>query len=136
MKFKTFTDWLFGTKIVFSLPIMTEDRVVNMRIMDLKEGLKEIAEHFHEKFPPQPSSHKKVWVNANTNFAKYGTRTTQYYAADGTHLSNRGKAVILGNFRHQIHHITRIVQGKPPKSKVVQPRSAVRRFTANELSSR
>ena len=40
--FKSFTDCLFGTKILLSLPLLTTDPAANVRIADLRQGLKEI----------------------------------------------------------------------------------------------
>ena len=115
LDFKNFCDTLFDTKIILSLPIMTKFTALNQRIMDMRECIKELAFHFHEWNPPQPIKLKKLWINSNSNFQKTGADVSAYYAEDGVHLSERGKKAILGNFRHHIHHITRIMQDKPPK---------------------
>ena len=114
---KKFVDWLFNTKIIISLPLFTKDTQTNRKILDLREGLKEFSNHFHESHHTQCPKTKKIWVNANTNFCKNGLIAEQYYGNDGVHLTDRGKDVIKGNLRHHIHHITRIMQNKPPKQK-------------------
>ena len=121
LDFKSFTDWLFGTKILLSLPLLTTDPAVNVRLADLRQGLKEISRHFQEPLTSQPHKFKKVWVNANSNFKQDDDAAIDYYGRDGIHLS--GKKAILGNFRHLIHHITRIIQDKPPKESISKENS-------------
>ena len=99
LDFKSFTDWLFGTKILLSLPLLTTNPAANVRIADLRQGLKEISQHFQESLTSQPHKFKKVWINANSNFKQDDDAAINYYIRDGIHLSNRGKKAILGNTR-------------------------------------
>ena len=123
LDFKSFTDWLFETKILLSLPLLTTDPTVNVRLADLRQALKEISRHFQEPLTSQPHKFKKVWVNANSNFKQDDDAAIDYHGRDGIHLSDRGKNAILGNFRHLIRHITRIIQDKPPKESISKEKS-------------
>ena len=108
LDFKSFTDWLFGTKILLSLPLLTTDPSVNVRLADLRQGLKEISRHFQEPLTSQPHKFKKVWVNANSNLKKDDDAAIDYYGRDGIYLSDRGKKAILG---------------KPPKESISKENS-------------
>ena len=115
--FKTFTDRFIGTKLILSLPLYTGDYDTNLKIMGLREIMKEFVRHFHDDNPHVPLKMKKIWLNANANFTKDGSVIQKHYGADGVHLSNTGKQIVLHNLRHHIHNITRVLQGKPPKER-------------------
>ena len=119
IKFKSFIDWQFGTKLMISLPLFTRDREANHRVCELRAGLKEFADRSVEFYPPLPEKFdfKKIWINSNSNFMKDGILVGEFYGYDGVHLSDKGKEIILGNFRHLVHHVNRVDRNKPRKMK-------------------
>ena len=65
----------------------------------------------------QPLKDMKLLVNKNTNFTYDNKPIAELYAPDGVHLSQRGKQLILGNFRHHIHGVTRDILNKPRRER-------------------
>ena len=62
---------------------------------------------------PGPLKEMSLLLNKNTNFTYDNKPIRELYAPDGVHLSQRGKQLILGNFRHHIHGVTRDILNKP-----------------------
>ena len=98
--FKSFTDSIPGTKLMISLPLMTDDPRMNSRLNDLRNLLIKFVDWFPKTYPG-------LWGNSNKNFSKDGTIIKQFYHRDGRHLSEEGKRLILANMRHHIHLLTK-----------------------------
>ena len=66
-------------------------------MIDLSDGL----------YPKQtkPLEDRKLLLNTNGNLAWHGKLKKEYCSHDNLHLSEKGKKVILGNFRHHIHKV-------------------------------
>ena len=108
LRFKKFIDSQFCTKLIISLPIFTSNPETNRKIDEMRRALDGFVDNFTERYPPQPLKIRKIWINPNKNFEKNGDIVWDYYGVDGIHLTERGKQVILGNFRHHIHQCYKI----------------------------
>ncbi len=107
MRFKKFCGYQWGTQVIFSLPLLTADPEANVKIHDLREALRALIID-SQVHPPEPLTVRKFWWNPNLNFIKDGNAIWDNHSADGTHLSNTGKDLILQNLRHHIHHMARL----------------------------
>ncbi len=74
-----------------------------------------LQEYVNKTAKSAPVNERSLFVNPNRNFARENRLVGELYSWDGVHPSDRGKEVILGNFRHGIHEITRIILNKPAK---------------------
>ena len=106
LRFKKFMDTQWGTQTVFSLPLLTADPDANWRIKELREHITALVDEI-DQHHPRSAAFKKVWINPNNNFIKDGRAIWENHSVDGTHLSNQGKDLILGNLRHQIHKMVK-----------------------------
>ena len=107
LQFKKFTDSQWGTQVILSLPLLTADPEENPTIEELRDVMREFVNEVQDR-PPQPLAVRKLWLNPNNNFIKDGAAIWDNHSVDGTHLSDTGKNLILGNFRHYIHHVARL----------------------------
>jgi len=107
---------LSDTKIFFSMPLMTTDNEANSRIGELRDAIWEFVTTTN-KNERKPFKERSLYYNPNANFMHDNQLIGEYFMADGLHPSTRGKEVILGNFRHSIHEMTRMLLNKPKKSR-------------------
>ena len=113
--FITFTrEYLPRTKLFISLPLMTGDEDANERIDELREAI-HLYVSWKGKDDNRPLKERVLFMNPNNNFMKNGLLVHDFYHTDLVHPSARGKAVILGNMRHSIHEMTRILLNKPKR---------------------
>ena len=113
--FITFTkEYLPRTKLFISLPLMTGDDDANTRIDELREAI-HLYVSIRGKDDERPLKERVLFMNPNNNFMKNGLLVPEFYHTDLVHPSSRGKAVILGNMRHSIHEMTRIILNKPKR---------------------
>ena len=104
------------TKLFLSLPLFKNgDPVANSSIADLRMAINTYVTEFNKR-NPQPYKKQTLLINPNTNFMYDSQLIEEYYSRDGVHLSDRGKEVILGNFRHHIHTMTRAILNRPQKN--------------------
>ena len=94
---------------------MTCDPYANRRIKEMRFKLQDYVIGVNKQ-NPLPLKDRNLLFNGNTNLEYDGKPVEEYYSSDGVHLSRRGKEVILGNFRHHIHLMTRKILGKPERS--------------------
>ena len=106
IRFKKFTEHQWGTQVIISLPLLTVDPEINERILELRDHLIALVDEFDDQHH-NSAPFKKLWVNPNSNFTKDGNLIWDNHSVDGIHLSNEGKNLILGNFRHQIHKMSK-----------------------------
>jgi hypothetical protein len=102
--------YLPNTKVIVSLP--DGDPVANAKIKELRSGITQLI-GFTET--AERNKDRRLLLNVNYNFMRDGVQVQEFFDHGRTHLSDRGKDVLLGNFRHVIHDVTRDIQGKPPK---------------------
>ena len=105
-------EYLPRTKLFISQPLMTGDPEANERIAELREALEIYVSTMHRN-DTRPIKDRVLFMNPNNNFLRDGQLVQELYRDDGVHPSERGKDVILGNMRHSIHMMTRIVLDKP-----------------------
>ena len=107
--------YLPNTRIIYSLPLRTNNSHVNKIIQDLSDRLLDCIEKFTSSL---------VLYNANSNFVRETetetAQVTDLFANDGIHLSTEGKKRILGNFRHVIHDLTRKILNKPRRPRLTR----------------
>ena len=108
---------LKDTKLFFSMPLMTSDNDANERIGELRDAIWEYVT-ITNKNERKPFKERSVYYNPNANFMQDNQLIGEYLMDDGVHPSTRGKEVILGNFRHSIHEMTRLLLNKPKKTRL------------------
>ena len=104
------------TRLFISLPLLTSDPAANEKIEELRDILTELVLKTNSR-NPKPLKDTMMLFNRNSNFMPKGTQINEYFARDGVHLSDRGKQVILGNFRHHIHELTSLILNRPKTSR-------------------
>ena len=109
-------EYLPRTKLFISQPLMTGDPEANERIAELREALEIYVSTMHRN-DTRPIKDRVLFMNPNNNFLRDGQLVQELYRDDGVHPSERGKEVILGNMRHSIHMMTRIVLDKPMRTR-------------------
>ncbi len=120
-EFVIFTEGqLPNAKTFLSLPLMTGDNEANERISELRHALQEFVLRFYQTGPVRE---RTLFINPNRNFVRSGRLVGEYYKPDGVHPSDRGREVILGNMRHSIHEITRVILNRPKRTSRRPPRT-------------
>lgn len=99
-------------KLFFSLPLLTRDPRLNEGINTLRRMMNQLIAGIQEQVPLKDM---ELIVNKNTNFTYDRLPISEYLSNDGIHLSESGRKLILGNFRHHIHGVTRDILGMPPR---------------------
>ena len=123
--FNIFTDdRLPSSKTFLSLPLLTGDPQANEDIADLRDCLNLLVNELN-KTDNRPVRNRTLFLNQNNNFMRDGRIVYDYYRNDFVHPSERGKAVLLGNLRHSIHEITRIILNKPKRARTSRDHHAV-----------
>ena len=102
------------SKLFLSLPLLTGDPRTNDMVVKMRKSIYILVNGIQEQ---QPLKDMKLLVNKNTNFTYDNKPIAELYASDGVHLSQRGKQLILGNFRHHIHGVTRDILNKPRRER-------------------
>ena len=104
------------TRLFISLPLLTNDPFANEQIEELRDTLSELVIKTNQQHP-KPLKDTFFLFNKNSNFMPRGTQVREYLSRDGVHLSDRGKQLILGNFRHHIHDLTSVILNRPKTSR-------------------
>ena len=124
-------DNLPNTKVVFSLPLLTNNRDANNKIRAIRFAITHLTKYLDNS---KTVKERRLIMNVNHNLEKDDAQIQEFFdMRHGTHLNARGKEVLLGNFRHLIHDVTRQIQGKPPKSSRSYP--SYRRRSTDHTSS-
>ena len=108
---------LKDSKLFFSMPLMTSDNDANERIGELRDAIWEFVTVTNRN-ERKPFKERSLYYNPNANFMKDNQLVREYLMDDGVHPSTRGKEVILGNLRHSIHEMTRLLLNKPKKTRL------------------
>ena len=123
--FNLFTDdRLPSSKTFLSLPLLTGDPQANEDIAVLRDCLNYLVNELN-KTDFRPLRIRNLFLNQNNNFMRDGRIVYEYYRNDFVHPSERGKAVLLGNLRHSIHEMTRIILNKPKRARTSRNHHAV-----------
>ena len=123
--FNLFTDdRLPSSKTFLSLPLLTGDPQANEDIAVLRDCLNYLVNELN-KTDFRPLRIRNLFLNQNNNFMRDGRIVYDYYRNDFVHPSERGKAVLLGNLRHSIHEMTRIILNKPKRVRTSRDYHAV-----------
>lgn len=123
-RFVNFSSWADNkvprSRLIVSYPLLTCDTEMNKGVLMLRELLSDWSVKFNTT---DDVKDMRLHLNRNHNFQ---ARLTMYDNSiklvqaqdlfcerDGVHLSRSGKRVILGNFRHHVHDLTRRILNKP-----------------------
>ena len=99
-----------AARMVFSLPLFTNNARANDQITSLRSGLNLLTDNLDACY--------KIIVNTNMNFHCNGLQVREYFSNDGIHLSDKGKDLLLGNMRHHIHDLTAQILNKPRRKRL------------------
>ena len=113
-EFLSFRDsYVPNAKVFISLPLPTMRRnysEYNNKIIDLRDEIQNLY-NMHNPSSRKPIAKCKLLLNTNDNLARDGKLKREFCSNDDLHLSDKGKAAILGNFRHHIHGLARSLIG-------------------------
>lgn len=93
-----------STKVIFSWPLLTSDKILNKSVVELRDGIKGMLGNL-DHFATDSQAH---YFNRNSNL----DNDDDMYLKDGVHLSVRGERYILANMRYSIHSLCREIQNK------------------------
>ena len=116
-QFKDFSSYLSrnlpNTRLIYSLPLRTDDRFECDAVTDLTRRLINLVNVTNGS---SNTLQCKVLFNTNSNFETIqGGQTIQtpdLFSQDGIHLTAGGSLQIIRNFRHVIHDLTRRILNK------------------------
>ena len=115
-------DKLPRSRVIFSYPLLTANKHHNELILRLRAFINDWTRNLDSTVEIKD---RQLLLNVNSNFETKGDlydrgpRLTQvqdlFSDRDGVHLTDAGKRLILGNFRHCVHDITRRILNKPKR---------------------
>jgi lysophospholipase L1-like esterase len=100
-----------NAKIIFSLPLLTDNNRVNELVKKLRWAIHDLTTNLAYETHDEELKYRELLVNANDNLDE----GNDLFEEDGVHLSARGQRIIRSNFRCGIHTLTRAILGKPWK---------------------
>jgi len=95
-------------KIIFSLPLLTDNNQVNDRVEKLRLAIHDLTSNLAYSTHDEGLKYRELLANANDNLNE-----ERDLVEDGVHLSARGQRIMRSNFRCAIHTLTRAILGKP-----------------------
>ena len=103
-------------KLILSLPLLTSKFALNKHILELRN----LTFDLQKRREPSSNIHVQLlFINTNRNFdatpRSSQTRALQnpsLFTRDGIHLSATGSDLIMMNYRHEVHLLTRRILGK------------------------
>ena len=98
-----------GAKIIFSLPLLTDDTLTNRWVEKLRQAIVVLTNNLAYSTRDEGLKFRELLINDNYNLDE----GDDLYEEGGIHLSARGLRVIRSNFRCGIHTLTRAILGKP-----------------------
>ena len=113
-------EYVTHAKIILSLPLPTlksghRYEQINLKIIELRNRMKDFVNK-DTSSSKQPKD-RKILMNTNSNLGRDGKLKEELCSRDGIHLTTKGQSIMLSNFRHHVHEITRSVLNKPPRAR-------------------
>ena len=113
-------EYVTHAKIILSLPLPTlksghRYEQINLKIIELRNRMKGLVNK-DTSSSKQPKD-RKILMNTNSNLGRDGKLKEELCSRDGIHLTTKGQSIMLSNFRHHVHEITRSVLNKPPRAR-------------------
>ena len=112
--------YLPNTKVIFSLPLPTDDRAECSIVKELRSKMFAFIDSCDSK---SGIENRQIIYNSNSNLIDTSKESSDadtqivqsngYYSRDGIHLNYDGISAITANFRHAIHDISRRILNKP-----------------------
>ena len=110
---KYLKDHLPDSKLFISLPIYTDDEMLNLLIHDARRMMVNLGKKENEN--ADQVKDRRVFINANYDMFPQGEYTSENHS-DGVHPSTKGQQILLKTLRRSVHEVTRILKGKPRKT--------------------
>ena len=103
------------SRIFISLPLYVDDNDINLLIYDARQIMKDVAIDSYDT--TEPAKDRRMFINENRRTTPGNSIDPDLLSSDGIHPSEKGKDVLLSIMRRSIHEITRIILGKPVKTR-------------------